>query len=203
MVNRRQPSEDQYLTQGILDTRDRSTPLHFAANNGHFSVCELIINNISRKNPGDECGWTPLHSAAQNGHLRVCKLILRNILESKAYSCNPYDEYGNSPFKLATEFCHEQVKTAILDAERKRTDLEEKKKADEEPWEKYRGVNEENEEVYDPFFNWELLSQLKSRKKINQKHSMAIGNLNKSKETMPTTTTALKVAPQRTIYHKN
>ena len=34
-------------------------------------------------------------------------------------------------------------------------------------------------------------------------HSMAMGNLNKSKETMPTATTALKVAPQRTIFHKN
>ena len=34
-------------------------------------------------------------------------------------------------------------------------------------------------------------------------HSMAMGNLNKSKETTPMTTTALKVAPQRTIFHKN
>ena len=34
-------------------------------------------------------------------------------------------------------------------------------------------------------------------------HSMAIGNLNKSKETKPTTTTALKVAPKRAIIHKN
>ena len=34
-------------------------------------------------------------------------------------------------------------------------------------------------------------------------HSMAMVNLNKSKETTPTTTTALKVAPQRTIFHKN
>jgi hypothetical protein len=32
---------------------------------------------------------------------------------------------------------------------------------------------------------------------------MAMGNLNKSKETTPTTTTALKVASQRTIFHKN
>ena len=34
-------------------------------------------------------------------------------------------------------------------------------------------------------------------------HSMAMVNLNKSKETTPTITTALKVAPQRTIFHKN
>ena len=33
--------------------------------------------------------------------------------------------------------------------------------------------------------------------------SMVMGNLNKSKETTPTTTTTLKVAPQRTTIHKN
>ena len=42
-------------------------------------------------------------------------------------------------------------------------------------------------------------------KQINKTliQSMVMGNLNKSKETTPTTTTVLKVAPQRTIFHKN
>ena len=107
-------------TKNYMDTEDRWTPLHLAASNGHFSVCELMIDNISRKNPKDRHGWTPLHSAAQNGHLRVCKLILSNILESKEYSmnfiCNPSDNYGNNPFYLSTQFCHEQVKTAIKES---------------------------------------------------------------------------------------
>ena len=122
------------MTEHRIPTRDQWTPLHLAAHNGHFPVCELIISNISRKNPNDEEGWTPLHSAAQNGHLTVCSLILSNIRKSNAYSCNPYDNFGNSPFKLATQFGHEQVKTAIiefsLDAEvRKRKYLEEKRNA--------------------------------------------------------------------------
>ena len=72
-------------TKNYMETEDRWTPLHLAASNGHFSVCELIIDNISEKNPEDQFGWTPLHSAAQNGHLRVCKLILSNILKSKEF----------------------------------------------------------------------------------------------------------------------
>ena len=94
---------------------DQLTPLHLAANNGHFSVCELIINNTLLKNPKDQHGWTPLHFAAQNGHLRVCKLIWSNFGKSNAYSCDPYDNFGNTPFKLATQFGHEEVKTAILE----------------------------------------------------------------------------------------
>ena len=94
---------------------DQLTPFHLAANNGHFSVCELIINNTLLKNPKDQHGWTPLHFAAQNGHLRVCKLIWSNFGKSNAYSCDPYDNFGNTPFKLATQFGHEEVKTAILE----------------------------------------------------------------------------------------
>jgi ankyrin repeat protein len=79
-----------------------------------------MIDNISRKNPKDRHGWTPLHSAAQNGHLRVCKLILSNILESKEYSMNfirnPSGNHGNNPFYLSTQFCQEQVKTAIQES---------------------------------------------------------------------------------------
>ena len=90
------------------------TPLHSAAQNGHLRVCELIINKVSEKNPKDQQGWTPLHSAAQNGHLEVCELILRNIRKGNPDSYNPYDELGNSPFKLATQFFHQQIVTLLL-----------------------------------------------------------------------------------------
>ena len=38
---------------------------------------------------------------------------------------------------------------------------------------------------------------------LQLQHSMAMGIVNKIKETMPTTTTSLKVAPKRIINHKN
>ena len=61
------------------------TPLHYAAQNGHYGVCKLIIDNTLYKNPVTtkqkvtETGVTPLHWAARFGHLEVCKLIMEKV----------------------------------------------------------------------------------------------------------------------------
>ena len=102
---------------------DQWTHLHWAAHNGHFDICELLISRMSWKNPGDKTGWTPLHSAAQNGHLRVVKLILSYFSASNEYPipystygiCRVfwYDMFGITPLKLATQYHHEEIRTAI------------------------------------------------------------------------------------------
>ena len=102
---------------------DQWTPLHWEAHNGHFDICEVLISHMSWKNPGDPTGWTPLHSAAQNGHLRVVKLILSYFSASKEYPipystygiCRVfwYDMFGITPLKLATQYYHEEIRTAI------------------------------------------------------------------------------------------
>ena len=59
------------------DDRNGWTPLHWAAQFGHFEVCELLIANVIERNPEDIRGVTPLHSAASNGHIEVCELIIQ------------------------------------------------------------------------------------------------------------------------------
>ena len=53
------------------------TPLHIAAQRGHFKVCKLIVDDIVDKNPtAAKSRLTPLHVAAKNGQLEVCKISI-------------------------------------------------------------------------------------------------------------------------------
>ena len=51
------------------------TPLHWAASNGHLSVCQLIVENVDDKNPKSNGGMTPLQLAVFSNHLGIMKLI--------------------------------------------------------------------------------------------------------------------------------
>ena len=102
-----------------------ATPLHLAAKNGNLSICKLIIENVSDKNPNDEKmvnrgvrrwdvqhrmgQWTPLHLAAYNGHFSVCELIIDNISEK-----NPEDQFGWTPLHSAAQNGHLRVCKLIL-----------------------------------------------------------------------------------------
>ena len=97
-----------------LLNREGKTPLHWAANNGHFGLCKLIIEGTGNKNPGTinvylsikyrreypeaAAGSTPLHFAAYNGHLEVCKLIMDNITDK-----HPANIEGETPFHFAAK----------------------------------------------------------------------------------------------------
>jgi ankyrin repeat protein len=95
-----------------LLNREGRTPLHWAANNGHFGLCKLIIEGTGNKNPGTiknipkyrrkypeaAEGSTPLHLAAHNGHLEVCKLIMDNIKDK-----DPANIEGETPFHFAAK----------------------------------------------------------------------------------------------------
>ena len=53
------------------------TPLHYAAQEGHFNVCKLITENVHVKNPSNDQGETPLSLATQSGHNEICKLFTK------------------------------------------------------------------------------------------------------------------------------
>ena len=51
------------------------TPLHEAAENGHFSVCQLIVNNTKDLKPLNKGGKTPFDLAKEEGHEKIWNLF--------------------------------------------------------------------------------------------------------------------------------
>jgi len=74
------------------------TPLHFAAQNGHFGVVEYLGNQNADINAKDKDNWTPLHYAAQNGHLSVVEYLVNQKAD-----INAKNKDGKTPLVLASE----------------------------------------------------------------------------------------------------
>ena len=86
--------------------------LHWAAENGHLSLCRLLTKpgRIEDTNVPDNttCSgrldkWTPLHKAAWNGHIEICRLLDKNI------PWLPKDNKGRTPLHWAARKGHTQV----------------------------------------------------------------------------------------------
>ena len=88
------------------------TAFHKAAEDGHLSICQLIIENSENKNPRDKNGWTPLHIAAAKGHLSTCGFIIKNVANK-----NPECIIGKTPLHCAAvnghlSTCHLLIKNS-------------------------------------------------------------------------------------------
>ena len=85
--------------------------LHWAAENGHLSLCQLLIKpgRIVDTNVPDNttCSGrldksTPLHKAAWNGHIEICRLLDKNIQL-------PKDNKERTPLHWAARKGHTQI----------------------------------------------------------------------------------------------
>ena len=55
-----------------------TSPLHFAAQNGHMSTAEVLLRAGISRDARTKVDRTPLHVAAQAGHLDIVSLLVRN-----------------------------------------------------------------------------------------------------------------------------
>ena len=69
------------LKKGVLPNAEDSagyTALHYAARNGHYKICNILLENDATVNIQTRCGHaTALHRAAMQGHSEVVELLLR------------------------------------------------------------------------------------------------------------------------------
>jgi ankyrin repeat protein len=87
------------------------TPLHEAADNGHLSICRMLLERGAPADSTDDQGVTPLHDAASCGHPDVCRLLLEH--GAKAAS---RDADGCTPLHLASGSGLADICRALLKA---------------------------------------------------------------------------------------
>jgi hypothetical protein len=96
-----------------LESKDRynSTPLFWAAKNGHEAMLEPLLEKGADLESKDNDGRTPLSWAAENGHEAMLKLLL-----DKGASLESKDRwYGWTPLLQAALSGHEAVVKLLLD----------------------------------------------------------------------------------------
>jgi len=60
------------------------SPLHLAANKGHLSIVEYLVNQKADINAKNQDGNTPLHYAAANAHLSVVEYLVNQKVDINA-----------------------------------------------------------------------------------------------------------------------
>ena len=111
---------EEYQTQCMLfvenmspKTIDGSTPLHYAASNGHSELCKIIMKWIGEKqeekNPQNVDGNTPLHFAANGGYLETLQILMNEVEEK-----NPRNNDGYTPLHLAAETGNLEIVKLII-----------------------------------------------------------------------------------------
>lgn len=88
---------------------ERSTPLHLAAQNGHQSAVEILLEHRCNASIIDAKARTALHIAASLGHLEVVETLLRF-----GASLTVKDKHGNTPLHLAVLGCHSSMTDLLV-----------------------------------------------------------------------------------------
>ena len=83
----------------------RRTALHFAAEEGHKEIVELLITHNADLNKKTSNGWAALHFAAEEGHKEIVELLI-----SKGADMNEKEkEYSNTLVDFAARRKHTTI----------------------------------------------------------------------------------------------
>lgn len=113
-----------YLSSGAdinilrAKTPQRGAPLNAAADDGHFEICEWLLQNGADINTTGFKGRTPLHSAVLKGHIE----IVRFLLSQEECLVNEVDNNGMSPFLIACEMGNLAIVKLLAETGKVQTD---------------------------------------------------------------------------------
>ena len=88
------------------------TPLHYAAENGHYDMTQLLLSKNADVSARDEVfGWTPLHLAAMSGHDAVARLLIDHGADIHATD----SKIGWRPLHFAAMNGHHPIVQMLID----------------------------------------------------------------------------------------
>lgn len=99
------------IDQGETNRCDTSgyTALHYAARQGHYDVCKLLVDNKAEVNARTNGGATPLYRAAMMGRDHIVELLI-----NAGASATIQDDDGNTPLHRAAVNGHLNVAKILL-----------------------------------------------------------------------------------------
>jgi pectate lyase len=92
------------IANGARVDAGRKTPLHYAAENGHKNMIELLIIKGADVNAKDAAGQAPLHYAAEIGRKDIAELLIANGAD-----VNARNKWDRTPLDIAVEQGHTET----------------------------------------------------------------------------------------------
>lgn len=86
------------------------TPLHYASQNGHRDIVDLLLDKKAQIEAKDAYQATPLHFAARCGHRDIVRLLFHEKADIEAK-----EHYQRTPLHLAAYFDRKEVVTLLLE----------------------------------------------------------------------------------------
>ncbi|XP_051691834.1 ankyrin repeat domain-containing protein 39 isoform X2 [Oryctolagus cuniculus] len=102
-------SQGLYQPEAGMGSWSQDATQHYASRNGHYAVCQFLLESGAKCDAQTHGGATALHRASYCGHTEIARLLL-------SHGCNPrlVDDDGMTSLHKAAEKGHVDICSLLL-----------------------------------------------------------------------------------------